>query len=342
MDNNNLDSMGIEKSLTLFPEQCLQAWNESSHLSIINNDIQNVIVCGMGGSRFTPYTIKFLFKDRINVPYEIVDEYKLPSYASKKSLVILSSYSGTTEEVLSCAKDAISKSCQIAAIASGGELSSLAKENNWTSYIFDPKNNPSGQPRLGAGYMLMGHTGILKSYGLVEVEDSEVQEAVRYAKTISQEDLRIKDVFEFMKGRIISIVGSEHLRGYINGFANQINENAKAMSDFRVISELNHHLMEGLANPIIYNKNAGFIFLNSNLYPERIQKRFTLTKEVVEKQGINTYDLKLEGESKLAQVFEGFVVSGYSTYLLSKHYGVDPIKIPWVDYFKNKLSQPVH
>lgn len=332
------DSQEVEKSLELFPEQLLQAWNDVRNIKVEKGDFQNIIVCGMGGSRFTPLTIKYLYDDKIALPYEIIDGYHLPVYANEKTLVILSSYSGTTEEVISCGSEAISKNCKIAVVTSGGEIAEMAKKNNWDSYIFTPSNNPSGQPRLGGGYMLIGHAGLLRAYGLLDLTDSEVESAVKFIKGISKDDARITSVFEFMKDKIVYIIASEHLRGFANGFANQVNENAKAISDFRIISELNHHLMEGLAHPDYLKDKAGFIFFKSKLYSERIQQRFDLTKEVIEKQGIKTLDINLTGPDKLSQVLEGFVISGYSTYYLSKHYGVDALKIPWVDYFKKKLS----
>lgn len=332
------DSESVEKSLELFPEQLLQTWNDVKNIVVNKVDLQNIIVCGMGGSRFTPMTVKYLFADRIKLPYEIIDGYHLPAYANEKSLVILSSYSGTTEEVISCANEAIAKKCTISSVTSGGEIAKMSKENNWSSYIFNPTNNPSGQPRLGGGYMLMGHAGLLKSYGLLDLSDEEVIASVEFIKNIKKDDQRIKDTINFMKDKIVYLIASEHLRGFVNGFANQINENAKAISDFRIISELNHHLMEGLANPSYFKKSAGFVFIKSNLYSDRIQKRYPLTREVIEKQGIPTFELNLNGPDKLSQVLEGFVISGYSTYDLSKYYGVDALKIPWVDYFKKALS----
>jgi glucose/mannose-6-phosphate isomerase len=332
------DSEAVEKSLELFPEQCREAWNDVKKITVNKSDLENIIVCGMGGSRFTPMTVKYLFADKIKLPYEIIDGYHLPSYANEKTLVILSSYSGTTEEVISCAKEAIAKGCTVSTVTSGGEIAKMSKDNNWNSYIFNPTNNPSGQPRLGGGYMLMGHVGLLKSYGLLDLSDEEVITAIEFIKNIKKDDQRIKDTTNFMKDKIVYLIASEHLRGFVNGFANQMNENAKAISDFRIISELNHHLMEGLTNPNYFKKSVGFIFIKSNLYSERIQKRYPLTREVVEKQGIECFDLELEGNDKLSQVLEGFVISGYSTYDLSKYYGVDALKIPWVDYFKKALS----
>src|ERR1035437_8878044 len=199
------DSEAVEKSLELFPEQCREAWNDVKKITVNKSDLENIIVCGMGGSRFTPMTVKYLFADKIKLPYEIIDGYHLPSYANKKTLVILSSYSGTTEEVISCANEAIAKKCKIFSVTSGGEIAKMSESNNWNSYIFNPTNNPSGQPRLGGGYMLMGHAGILKAFGLLDLTDEEVESAIQFIKSINKDDARIKKTTDFMKDKIINI-----------------------------------------------------------------------------------------------------------------------------------------
>ena len=145
---------------------------------------------------------------------------------------------------------------------------------------------------------------------------------------------RLKDTHPF-------IITAEHLRGFANGFANQINETAKMISDFRYIPELNHHLMEGLKRPKSIHNTGLFVFLLSNLYSERIQKRFEITKKVVSKQNVKTHQIELQGKNKLEQVLEAFVLSSFTTFYMAILYETDPVAIPWVDYFKKKLGQPL-
>lgn len=345
----NLDPKDVLGSTAQFADQCKQAWEESSAIVFPEtySNIYNIVVCGMGGSRFTPKAIKELFRDRISEPYEIVEDYTLPNYVDKDTLVILSSFSGTTEEVMSCAKDAFARGARVTAVVQGGPIGALMKEKRIPSYIFEPKFNPCGQPRIGGGYLLMGHLGILKALKLIEVTDSEVTEAIEYvralAKTMTvdvptpqnpakQLALRLLDMHPF-------IITAEHMKGFGNGFANQINETAKMISDYRYISELNHHLMEGLKRPDTLHTNGIFVFFTSGLYSPSIQKRFSITKEVVEKQQVKTLDVPLNGPTKLAQVLEGFTMSGFTTFYMAMLYDNDPVAIPWVDYFKAQLSK---
>ncbi|MBI4065476.1 hypothetical protein HY409_03865 [Candidatus Gottesmanbacteria bacterium] len=346
-----LDPSGVLESTGMFADQCKQAWEEASAIKFPKSydHIYNVVICGMGGSRFTPRTIKELFRDRIKEPYEINEDYTLPSYVDKDTLVILSSFSGTTAEVLSCGQEALRRGARITGVMKNGEskIASFLKSNGVTGYFFDPKFNPCGQPRIGGGYLLMGHAGLLKSLRLLDLNDSEVTNAIDFARTFSTllmanvttDKNQAKQLANTLLDTHPFIVTSEFLRGFGNGFANQINETAKMISDPRFIPELNHHLMEGLKRPESLHQNGLFVFILSKLYSNVIQKRFRITKEVVEKQNVKNLEISLTGPSKLAQVLESYTLSGYTTFYMAMRYDTDPVAIPWVDYFKTQLAK---
>jgi glucose/mannose-6-phosphate isomerase len=289
-----------------------------------------------------------LFKDRIKEPYEIVEDYTLPRYADHDTLVVLSSYSGSTEEVVSCAKDALARKARLTAVAGGGTIAQMAKENGFPAYIFSPKFNPSGQPRIGGGYLLMGHLGILKALGLLNVENDEVSQAISFARSVGKlYDMKVPTEKNTAKQLALDlfekhpfIISAEFLRGFGNGFANQINETAKMISDYRYIPELNHHLMEGLKHPESIRQTIVFLFFLSNLYSERIRKRFALTIDIVKKQQVTARTIECTGKTALAQVLEAYTLSGFTTFYLAMLYGSDPAAIPWVNMFKERLSKP--
>lgn len=344
-----LDPSGVLESTGKFADQCLQAWTEASAIEFPDTykNIYNIVVCGMGGSRFTPRTIKELFKDSIKEPYEIVEDYTLPAYVDHDTLVILSSYSGTTEEVIACGKDAVARGARITGIAKGGALADMLKELNVPAYIFNPVHNPCGQPRIGGGYMLMGHLGLLYALGLIAIEPKEVLEAINFAKKeaslytalVPTHNNPAKQLAALLKDRHPFLITAEFLKGFGNAFANQINETAKMISDYRYISELNHHLMEGLMRPETLHETGLFVFFESDLYSDAIRKRFGITKTVVEKQNVKTHSIRLAGETKFAQALAAYTLSGFTTFYMAMLYDTDPIAIPWVDFFKSELAK---
>ncbi|HUC96749.1 MAG TPA: SIS domain-containing protein, partial [Candidatus Saccharimonadales bacterium] len=86
-----------------------------------NRPIKNIVVAGMGGSALAALSIKSWLKFELNDSFEIVRTYDLPVYVGRDTLVIVSSYSGNTEETLSCLDQAESKGAQVAIITSGGK-----------------------------------------------------------------------------------------------------------------------------------------------------------------------------------------------------------------------------
>ena len=144
-----------------------------------------------------------------------------------------------------------------------------------------------------------------------------------------------------MQDKIIAFVSSSHMVGATHVVNNQLNENAKVFSTDYQIPEINHHLMEGLSHPEA-NKTALFaIFVNSSLYPNRIQQRFALTEEVVKKHDVEVFEYKAKAKNELSQNFEFIQFGAYVNLYLSILYKQDPGSLPWVDFFKNKLGQPL-
>ena len=214
-------------------------------------------------------------------------------------------------------------------------------------YQFTPTHNPCGQPRIGGGYLLMGHLGLLKALHLVDIEEKRLPKLLltlarlpgNTQKIFPRRKIPQKQLAVTLDGTHPFIITAEFLKGFGNGFANQLNETAKMISDPRIIPELNHHLMEGLAHPDSMKSNGLFVFFTSRFYSPQVQKRFTITKTVVEKQGIQTKEIPLTGPTPLAQVLEAYTLSGFTTFYAAMLHDIDPVAIPWVDYFKEQLSR---
>src|SRR3989344_1279142 len=333
-----LDPKDVYGSTEMFPSQCEQTWNEDIKFDYDYKSIQNIILCGMGGSAYGGYVAQCLFKDELSVPIYSNNDYTLPAFANEKTLVILSSYSGGTEEILTCGEEAKNKNLKIVGITTGGNLSDFLKNNNYPSLVFEPKFNPSGQPRLATGYMVLGFMVILKRLGIIQINDGEfiksleeLRSAINYIKE--------KSIFiaKSLTGYIPLVFCAEFLYGNAHILRNQFNETSKSFSSFEDIPELNHHLMEGLKNPL--DKKIKIIFITSDLYSGIIKKRFDLTKDVIGKNNIEFLEYKPQGFTKISQILNTLAFGGYLSLYLALLYGQDPSLIPWVDYFKEKLSK---
>lgn len=343
------DKGQVIDSINDFPKQIIQAWEEASEVEfpVPYKAIDNIVIAGMGGSTLGADLLRHLFKDSLTVPVTIVNHYSLPESVGEKTLVILASYSGTTEEVLAAAEETLKKKAKITGVTIGEELGDFFKSNSLPAYIFNPNFNPSSQPRLGLGYTFIAMIAFLNNLGFLKVETAIVKEAVeavtRFGEVLTPEFKSsgnpAKQMAKELHGKMIIVIAAEFLSGNAHVFANQTNENSKNFAAFFLLPELNHHLLEGTSNPLITKTATKFIFLESDLYSEKIKKRIEITKDVLEKQGIPTASHKLEGKNQLTQAFAGIVYSSWVTFYLGMLNGVDPVKIPWVDYFKDQLAK---
>lgn len=343
-----LDTGEIIASIESFPKQISQAWQEASTV-VFPEDYKaadNIVIAGMGGSTLGADILRSLFKDSLTVPLQIINHYELPNSVDDNTLVILASYSGTTEEVLAASEDARNRKAKIAGVTLGEGLGDFLEQNNLPGYFFKPDFNPSGQPRLGLGYTFTAMIAFLNKLGFISVDSAKVQAAVEelgrfnemLVPEVSASGNKAKQLALELKGKIVVIVASEFLSGNAHVFANQTNENSKNFASYFLLSELNHHLLEGTTNPPCMKTDVKFIFLESDLYSEKIVKRLAITKEVLEKQELGFTSFKLTASDKLTQVIEGIVFSSWVTFYLGCLNGEDSARIPWVDYFKERLK----
>lgn len=345
-----IDKQNILGSIEALPDQCLHAWEDASKIQVPESyiDINKIVMTGMGGSGLGARVIESLYSDKIKFPLIRLNNYNLPPWVDENTLVICSSYSGETEETIECARQAIFKKTKWMAIGAGNSLIEIAQEHSVPYYKINPKYNPSDQPRMAIGYSIVGQLILASKAGIFEFGKKDVDDLVNTMKDV-QAKIKVevingneaKRLAVRMKDKIISFIASDHMIGATHVINNQFNENAKVFSSDFQIPELNHHLMEGFSHPEV-NKTALFaFFVNSSLYSNRVRQRFILTEDVAKKHDIEVFEYKARAENGLAQNFEFIQFGTYVNLYLSILYKQNPGPLPWVDYFKNKLGQPL-
>lgn len=270
-----IDPRDTYSSTDMLVQQCKTAWFEVNALPIDFNatGIKNIVFCGMGASIYGALVTKALLGLEMPFPSEVITDYHLPAYVDQHTLVVLTSYSGTTEEVLSCADEAKAKNAKMLVLTRGGQLAEFAKENNLPAYIFDGKLNPSSVPRLGNGYSILGLIGLLNKAKIIDIEDKQIEEAItRLEEKLPEIKGQALREFETFQDKIPVIITAEHLAGNGQIVRNQFNETSKTFSCLYLVPDLNHHLMEGLQFPTEHNLH--FLILNSPNFTQKIKKTY--------------------------------------------------------------------
>lgn len=343
---DNLDPSNLYQSIIDLTKQCQHAFDQANQVKVAPQSVKQLIISGMGGSILAARVIESLYAQELTVPLIKVNDYHLPSWADHGSLVICSSYSGTTEETVQSLKQAILKKCQILVICGGGELENLAKQHHLPMYKIDPVYNPSQQPRMAIGYSLIGHLVLAAKAGLLKFDQPDIQLIqIAMARVVkaNHRDMPVENnpakklAREFHLKQIV-MVAAEHLAGAFHVVKNQMNENAKQLSHRHDLPEMNHHLLEGLRFPESNQTDVVFWLINSKLYSQRLQTRTKLTIDVVRKNKISAFEFTPSADTKLAQVFELIQFGSFVNYYMAMLNNLNPALIPWVDYFKKHLQ----
>lgn len=353
LDDKNLiekyNSSGILDSIYLLSDQMRAAWEESYETVIPASCllVKNIIISGMGGSGIPGRIIDSLASSVLRVPVETSSAYHLPSYIDLDSLVIAISYSGETVETLNAFAEARGRGAKIFVITSGGSLAKLGKQFDFPGYYFEPKFNPSGQPRTGIGYLVMGVMGLLNKCELIKFPNSAATAAIRFLRSqagnfgprISVRQNPAKLLALGLEGKIPVLVASEHLVGAAHSFKNMLNESAKTFATLFDLPELDHHLLEGLQFPHGNRNNLIFLFFESNIYHPEIKKRLRATKDVVKKNNLESLTFHTRSEKPFIEAMEIVQMGGFVSFYLACINHVDPGPVPWVNYFKDQIRQ---
>lgn len=344
-----LDSKNMLGSIQLLGKQVEEVLAQAKKVKILSSykKINNIVVLGMGGSALGAHFIKSIFLESLKIPVEIINGYEAPGFVNEKSLVIASSYSGSTEEVLSAASDAKNKKAKIMVITSGGKLADWAKQNKVPVLIFTTKNNPCGSPRIGLGYSIFGQIALLISAGILKLSAMEIKNALqtilKYNSLFGMENPEEKNPAKQLAASLLEksvwYTASEHLAGSAHIAANQINENAKRFGGYFAVPEMNHHLMEGLLFPESNKQNIKFLLLESELYDKRVQKRYEITRQILDKNNIGNVSYKCQEKNRFLQACEALVLFSYASFYSAMLQGIDPTAIPVVDFFKAQLKK---
>jgi glucose/mannose-6-phosphate isomerase len=344
-----LDSGNVRASISALPDQIASAWRDARKVFVPASykNADQVVVAGMGGSSLPAHIINSVYGRALRVPFSFFNGYELPGSVGKHSVIIVSSYSGTTEETIACFKAAKSRQAKIIGITSGGPLAKMLRREKAPAYIFDPVHNPCRQPRLGIGYTAAGLLGLLDSMKVIGASTNDVANipdelrslSAPWSPNISSNDNPAKLMAHALAGTVPVIISAEHLIGNGHAFQNEIHECAKQFSVAFPVPELNHHLMEGLTNPAELRRLLAFLFIDSDLYAERISRRLKVTQKVLAKQGYGFNLWKASHASPLGQAFETLAFGSWVSFYMAIQNRIDPSNIPWVDFFKKELGR---
>jgi glucose/mannose-6-phosphate isomerase len=324
----------MEKLIQDFTDQLRRAKTIAEKAIISNSsNIQNIVITGLGGSGIGGTIISELVADQCPIPILVNKDYFLPKYVNENTLLIVSSYSGNTEETLSALQDAILKKAQIIAITSGGKVRDLAIQHQ-----FDFIEVPGGQPpRSCIGYSLVQLIKILVSKGFADNQlFADLESAIAL---LDQENKNIKTEAKTIAEKLVNKITVIYSLGTCEGaavrFRQQINENSKMLCWHHTFPEMNHNELVGWT---VKNENLVVVTFHTAFDFDRNKKRYEVCKPIFEKYTAAVIDIVAKGKSRLEQFLYLINIGDWISYEISELRGIDPVEVNIIDHLKKELS----
>ena len=318
-------------------QQIESAWNTKFIIGTLKDKkFNSIIVTGLGGSAISADLISNFLGSELTIPFVVNRNYHLPSYADKNSLLIVSSYSGNTEETISVFNEGIKKKCNIICITTGGIIGKTALENS----IPVVKVVPGFQPRYSLGLSFFSQLKILQELNIISSQDSIVEKIIALWKEkglqLSKEQNKAIDIARDLIGFIpviYSVADFTSAAGY--RLKCQFNENSKLHAFHNVIPELNHNEIIGWESFQDKQFNAKLILIVDKTYHPQIKKRFDITASLISCDKI--YLESNEGDFKV-RIMDLIYLGDWISYYLALFRGFDPTEIENINILKEKLA----
>ncbi len=322
--------MDFVDELRMFPRQLRQVADAFAAFSLPRL-IRRVVYAGMGGSGIAADFVVGALYETASVPMAVVKDYALPGWADERTLVVLTSYSGNTEETLAIYDRARQRDAMMACITSGGELAQRAERDGIPCYRV-----PAGlQPRMALGYSL-GFQLLLTGMLIPQARHWTPQWLRTLAERFEPTDryetqgrewaqrLRPESRFVIFSDRQCHPVGLRLMQ--------QINENAKQEACVFAVPEFNHNGLEGW-HP---TPSVNYVTLHADR-ASRIGRRFTFMQDMARQTGAPWLELVVPPELE-TQLEVAFTLD-FLSLEVARRRGVDARPVPTIGKLKAFLAQ---
>jgi len=339
------DPDGLGGRIGGLPEQCREAWQQAKAFPFPTDfaQVEKVVILGLGGSAIAGDILRALAVREGKKAVVVHRGYDLPGIVDDRTLVVASSYSGQTEEVLSSFGRALKTAAKKMVMTTGGKLFDIAQEQGIAAYRFEYK----GEPRSALGHSLMPLLALGEAIGLLPDQGAAADEALSLMTEL-RDEICVEVPFEKnaakqlaarLLGKLPVVYGAEVLTEAAHRWKTQLNENSKVWAFYEELSELNHNAIEGYGLPSEIAARAHVIFLYHPKLNPRIILRYNGTHDALAASGVSDEQVTARGESELARVLTASFYGDCASYYLAMLNGVRPSPVTAIQHLKGWLAE---
>ena len=323
-----------------------------------------VVVCGMGGSGIAGDVLAAVAGSGSPVPVLTHRGYGLPAWVGVADLVVAVSCSGSTEETLSAADEAVRRGCRLLVVgAADSPLEALGARGRG---IFVPVTQ-GRQPRatvwaLSTPLVVAADALGLLSAGpdVVEATAAKLEHVALSCRPDADHIVNpAKRLALELSGSLPVIWGTSPLAGVAAyRFACQLNENAKTPATWGVLPEANHNQVVAFDGPFAGSSTRPvedlfrdrvddeapeqtrmvLVLLRDNDEHVQVSRRAEVTRELAEERGIGVSSLIADGGSSFERIASLVGLGDWASAYLALLEGRDPTPVDAITALKSRIS----
>ncbi len=338
------DPANMLKTLGKWPSMIEEGIRLAEEFSIPSKfrKVNSVVIAGVGGSGIAGDLVCSWLHADMRIPVISCRAYSLPSFVNSRTLVIAVSFSGETEETLSCFTEASKRHASLLSVSSGGRLESYSKKLR-VPHIKIPGGIP---PRMGLPYLFSALAMIMS---VLNAQDKfrDLRPLTSFLESLRSEyspesRSRVNDAKSLalsIGSRIPVIYSYPPFDSVAMRMKSDFNENAKTPVKWAVLPELKHNEALGWMSGRKFIEFA-MIFLRDSEEDELLRIDVeNLLRHVVEERFNPIVNLHSRGASLAQRLFSLVYLGGYASVYLGLLKGVDPGNIEVIRKLKEEMRQ---
>jgi len=332
-DIQRYDSKKMYEAYDYWPKLAKEYYEKDfSKLEI--DDVDHIVFAGMGGSGTIGDIISSILS-KTNIHVNVVKGYLLPKTVDSNTLVVATSISGNTDEVLSILKNSENSKAKFISFSSDGNLEKISIENN----IKHVKISQSHSPRASLPSFLYSILNVLEN--VIPIKKNDVVESIskleKTQKLISSSNLNEKNpslsLANWIKN-IPIIYYPSGLHAAAIRFKNSLQENAKVHAISEDVIEACHNGIVAWENktsvqPILIQGHDDYI---------KTKERWKIFKEFLQSRQIDFKEVNSDEGNILSKIMYLIYLLDYSTIYHAIESKIDPTPVKSIEFIKKRLK----
>jgi glucose/mannose-6-phosphate isomerase len=331
-----------------------------------------IVVTGMGGSGIAGEVLAEVAGPGCPVQVTTVHDYQLPGWVGAADLVIAVSCSGSTEETLSAAEEAVRRGCRLLGVGSADSPLARLAEQASAPFI---GIKPTGMPRSMLWGLSVPLVVAASRLGVLDMPEEAYESAAAELERVAHLCRPDSEAFVNpaktlaldLSGTLPMIWGTSPLTGVAAvRFANQLYENGKYPAIAGVLPEANHNQVVTFDGPFAVSAEAvapaggarggaapdgaarepaeappvplRLILLRDTQEHPQVARRREESARIAADRGIEVTELAASGDLPLERLASLVALIDYASVYLAIANGIDPAPIAAIQELKARIA----